>query len=185
MTSPTDPRLDIVTFLHAWPLIYCHSLWAVDFTEIQEQTQLIKHLFNTKNDRISSHSEGFGTKCYTFLPYVCICFAVKMNWLSNMDAILNCLPVPGKVLNVNVSKINVSRSAKHFSVRTTEQMVCICIFYFLEVVQLSGEVLCYVICDFYFRNLILFCHFILCFLISENWLSLQNRPICVLFIWFC
>ncbi len=32
-----------------------------------------------------------------------------------------------------------SRSAKHFSVRTTEQMVCICdfpLFYFLEVVQL-------------------------------------------------
>ncbi len=61
-----------------------------------------------------------------------------------------------------------SRSAKRFSVRTTEQMVCICIFYFLEVVQLSGEVLCYVICDFLLFSKSFLCHFILCSLISEN-----------------
>ncbi len=53
-----------------------------------------------------------------------------------------------------------SRSAKHFSVRTTEQMVCICDFPFTSWKLCNFQVkFCYVICDFLF---------ILCSLISEN-----------------
>lgn len=63
-----------------------------------------------------------------------------MNCLSNINAILvNCLPVPSKIQCECLKNKCESRSVKNFSVRTTQQMVCICDFplvCFLEVLRL-------------------------------------------------
>lgn len=149
MTSPADPWLSI-----SWS--FCTpDLW---FTAIHRNPGANTTDKTSKKYRINTHF-SFGTKCYMY-----ICFAVKMNWFSNMDAILvNCLPVPGKIFNVNVSKINAKAEVHRTLVYEQPNR------WFVSVISLSFTwklynfqvTLCVAsfVTLFYFQSLILFLSF--------------------------